>query len=61
MKKGKYILVIFLIFFVLILITLISFVYYEFRRPPTVKPDSYLGCSRPLYDFIPGKATLNHP
>jgi protease-4 len=42
MKRGKYILIIFLIFFVLILATLISFIYYEFRRPPSVKTDSYL-------------------
>jgi len=42
MKRGKYVLIIFLIFFVLILITIISFIYYEFRRPPTVRPNSYL-------------------
>jgi len=42
MKRGKYILIIFLIFFFLILVTIISFVYYEFRRPPTVRPNSYL-------------------
>jgi protease-4 len=42
MKRGKYILIIFLIFFFLILITIISFVYYEFGRPPAVKAHSYL-------------------
>lgn len=42
MKKGKYVLIIFLIFFVLILVTIVSFFYYEFKRPPAVKAHSYL-------------------
>lgn len=42
MKKGKYVLIIFLIFFFLIIITAVSFIYYEFGRPPTVKARSYL-------------------
>ena len=42
MKKGKYILIIFLIFFFLIIVTLGLFFYQEFRRPPTVKANSYL-------------------
>lgn len=42
MKKGKYILIIFLIFFFLIIVTLGLFLYQEFRRPPAVKANSYL-------------------
>jgi len=42
MKKGKYVLIIFLIFFFLIIITAVSFIYYEFGKPPTVKARSYL-------------------
>jgi protease-4 len=42
MKKGKYVLIILLIFIVLFLITAISFFYYEFKRPPAVKAHSYL-------------------
>lgn len=42
MKKGRYILVIFLIFFILILATFASFIYFEFAKPPAVKSHSYL-------------------
>lgn len=42
MKKGKYILIIFLIFFILLAATFVSFLYYEFARPPSVKPGSCL-------------------
>ncbi len=42
MRKGKYILIIFLIFFFLIIVTLGLFFYQEFRRPPSVKANSYL-------------------
>jgi len=45
MKRGKYVLIIFLIFFFLILATIISFVYYEFKNPPPVKAHSYLEIS----------------
>lgn len=42
MKKGKYLLIIFLIFFILLAATFISFFFYEFARPPGVKPGSCL-------------------
>jgi protease-4 len=42
MKKGKYILIIFLIFFILLAATFISFFFYEFTKPPSVKPGSCL-------------------
>jgi protease-4 len=42
MKKGKYVLIIFLIFFFLVTATVLSFIYYEFRRPPDIKTYSYL-------------------
>ena len=42
MKKGTYVLIIFLIFFFLIIISLVSFIYLEFGRPPSVKSHSYL-------------------
>lgn len=42
MKRGTYVLIIFLIFFVLILATVLSFIYLEFAKPPTVKAQSYL-------------------
>ncbi|MFP4081804.1 MAG: signal peptide peptidase SppA [Candidatus Aminicenantes bacterium] len=41
MKKGKYVLIIFLIFFFLIVLTFVSFFYYELGRPPSVKARSY--------------------
>jgi protease-4 len=42
MKKRSYILIIFLIFFVLITASIISFLYFEFSKPPAVKANSYL-------------------
>ena len=42
MKKGKYILILFLVFFVLILATIFSFFYFELGRPPEVASSSYL-------------------
>jgi len=42
MKKGKYIFIIFLIFFILLAATFVSFLVYEFAKPPSVKPGSCL-------------------
>jgi len=42
MKKGRYILFIFLFFLFLVALTILAFVYSEFRRPPEVQADSYL-------------------
>ncbi len=42
MKRGTYVLIIFLIFFFLIIITFASFFYLEFGRPPSIKSNSYL-------------------
>ncbi len=42
MKRGKYVLIIFLIFFILIVSTLTAFIFFEFKRTPTVKSRSYL-------------------
>jgi protease-4 len=42
MKKGKYVLLIFLIFFFLLAATISSFIFYEFKRPPEIKTYSYL-------------------
>ncbi len=42
MKRGKYILIIFLIFFILAMATIVSFLFYEFAKPPAVKPRSFL-------------------
>ena len=42
MKRGTYVLIIFLIFFFLIIISLASFIYLEFGRPPSIKAHSYL-------------------
>ncbi len=42
MTRGRYILIIFLVFFILIVATLTSFIYFEFKRTPTVKTRSYL-------------------
>lgn len=42
MKKGTYVLIIFLIFFFIILATIVSFIYFEFGRPPAIKARSYL-------------------
>jgi len=42
MKRGKYVLIIFLIFFLLLLVTIVSFIFYEVGKPPAVKARSYL-------------------
>ncbi len=42
MKRGTYVLIIFLIFFFIFIITLASFIYLEFGKPPSVKSHSYL-------------------
>ena len=42
MKKGKYILFILLFFLFLVTVTVIAFIYSEFRRPPEVEADSFL-------------------
>ncbi len=42
MRKGKYILLIFVFFAVLVAATLLAFLYSEFGRPPEVKAGSYL-------------------
>jgi protease-4 len=42
MKRGKYVLIIILIFVVLFLAAIFSFIYLEFGRPPAVKARSYL-------------------
>ncbi len=42
MKKRSYVLIIFLIFFVLAIVTAASFVYFQFARPPSVKSHTYL-------------------
>jgi len=42
MKKRSYILIIFLIFFLLITATILSFVYYSIGKPPSIKAYSYL-------------------
>jgi len=42
MKKGKYVIIIFLIFFILLAATFVSFLYYEFAKVPSVKPGSCL-------------------
>lgn len=42
MTRGRYVLIIFLVFFIVIIATLTSFIYFEFKRTPTVKTQSYL-------------------
>ena len=42
MKRGKYVLIIFLVFFILIIATVTSFIYFEFKKAPSVKTRSYL-------------------
>jgi len=42
MKKGKYILFIFLFFLLLVTVTIMAFIYSEFKRPPEVEADSFL-------------------
>jgi len=42
MKRGTYVLIIFLIFFVLTIATIVSFMYFEFAKPAKVRPNTYL-------------------
>jgi protease-4 len=42
MKKGTYVLILFLVFFFLMLVAFASILYIQFGRPPTVKSNSYL-------------------
>jgi len=42
MKRGRYVLIIFLVFFILIIATISSFIYFEFKKAPSVKTRSYL-------------------
>ena len=42
MKRGTYVLIIFLIFFVLIIATIVSFLYFELAKPAKVRPNTYL-------------------
>ncbi|MFC2169166.1 signal peptide peptidase SppA [Acidobacteriota bacterium] len=57
MRKRTYVLIIFLIFFVLILATILSFIYFEFGKPPSVRARSYLEI--PLSGEIQEKAPDN--
>jgi len=54
MKKGKYVLIIFLIFFVLVTATVLSFLYYEIKKPPTIKASSYLeiNLAGPIQEYV---------
>jgi len=54
MKKGTYILIIFLVLFVLFLATVASLFYFSFGKPPKVKAQSYLEIQ--LYGQIAEKA-----
>jgi protease IV len=53
MKKGRYILILFLIFFFLLIATFVSFVYFEVGRPPAIAASSYLEIKLegPLVEF----------
>ncbi len=42
MRKSTYVLIIFLIFFMLFAVTLVSFFYFQFAKAPAVKSQSYL-------------------
>ncbi len=59
MKRSTYVLIIFLIFFVLILATIVSFMYFELAKPAKVRPNTYLEITlmgsveeRPIPDFL---------
>jgi protease-4 len=59
MKRGTYVLIIFLIFFVLIVATITSFMYFELAKPTKIRPNTYLEINlsgavaeRPLPDFM---------
>jgi protease-4 len=55
MKKGTYVLIIFLVLFVLFLATVASLFYFSFGKPPKVKAQSYLEIQ--LYGQIAEKTT----
>jgi protease-4 len=61
MKRGTYVLIIFSIFFVLILVTVASFVYIGLSKPPSVKARSYLEfrLSGEVLEKSPGKSLMN--
>lgn len=61
MKRGTYVLIIFSIFFVLILVTVVSFVYIGLSKPPSVKARSYLEfrLSGEVLEKSPGKSFMN--
>ena len=61
MKRGTYVLIIFLIFFVLILVTVASFVYIGLSKPPSVKARSYLELrlSGEVLEKSPGKSIMD--
>lgn len=42
MKRGTYVLIILLIFFILITATIVSFLYFELAKPVKVRPNTYL-------------------
>jgi protease-4 len=59
MKRGTYVLIIFLIFFVLIIATVVSFMYFELAKPAKIRPNTYLEIKlsgaveeRPVPNFI---------
>jgi protease-4 len=54
MKKGKYVFLIIIIFFLLITATVFAFLYSSISRPPEIKPDSYLeiDLAGPVQDFF---------
>lgn len=59
MKRGTYVLIIFLIFFVLIIAAFASFFFFEMAKPVAVKPNTYLEIplsgsleERPVSDFM---------
>ena len=42
MRKGTYILIILMIFFILLSLTVVSFFYFQFAKTPAVKSQSFL-------------------
>lgn len=53
MKKGRYVLILVLFFFVLIIATAVSFLFFEIGRPPSIGASSYLDIrlEGPLVEF----------
>ncbi|MDH7511951.1 MAG: signal peptide peptidase SppA [Clostridiales bacterium] len=62
MRKGNYVLIIVLIFIFLITATIFAFLYYEFRRPPAVKANSYLeiDLTGPVHEFAEPEFWTNY-